>query len=353
MSGGGRALAGAFGALGAYRSSVLPVIRRERDRRLARAALIPDPVLRDQAFAAVREKSANVDATGVFATLAPRRHRPAVVRAGASLQIAVDYLDTLSESADPGNALDDGLRLHRALIGAVTGEPLDDPYALHPDGEDGGYLGGLVAECAAAAATLPRIAACRPALLAALTRCGEGQAHTHAASRGDPGGLRRWAKGLDADPGYLWWEVAAGAGSSVGAHALLALAADEAATAGDAERMDAAYFPSIGALTVLLDDLVDLEEDIQAGEHSYISYAADDRVLAERLGSLAERAQEAIAPLPRHGRHEAILAGVAGFYLAQPAADAPRWAPARRRLFEALGAPARALTGFSRLRDRG
>lgn len=353
MNGGGRALAEAFGALGVYATSVLPAIRSERDRRLTRAAQIPDPVLRGQALAALREKSANVDATGVFATLAPRRRRGAVIRAGASLQIAVDYLDSLSESGDARSALDDGLRLHRALVGAVTGGPVDDPYGLHPHGEDGGYLGELVAECAAAGAVLPRIAECRPALLAAVIRCGEGQAYTHAASRGDPDRLRPWAEGLDADPGWAWWEVAAGASSSVAAHALLALAADDSATAGDAARVDSAYFPPIGALSVLLDDLVDLDEDVRIGEHNYISYAADDRVLAERLGSLAERARAAIRPLPRRGHHEAILAGVAGFYLAQPAARAARWAPARRRLLESLGAPARILTAFSRLRAHG
>jgi hypothetical protein len=352
MRGGGRALVGAFGALGVYRSAVLPRIARERELWLTRAARIPDPVLRDQAFGALREKSANVDATGVFATLAPRRNRAAVVRAGACLQIAVDYLDSLDEDTDTGGGLEDGLRLHRALGAAVTGERLDDPYQAHPRGEDGGYLGELVTECAQLVALLPRISECRGPLLGAVTRCGEGQAHTHAAARGGPDALKKWAEGLGAGPDYSWWEVAAGASSSVAAHALLALAADERASAADAGLVDAAYFPAIGALTVLLDDLVDLDEDVAGGEHSYISYRGDDRVLAERLGSLAERARSAVAPLPRRSRHEAILAGVAGFYLGRPGAAAPRWDLARRRLFEVLGPPARVLAQLSRPRGR-
>jgi tetraprenyl-beta-curcumene synthase len=353
MDGGGRTLAGALGAFGAYTATVLPRIGHERERWLGRAARIPDPVLRDQALAALREKAANVDATGVFATLAPRRHRPAVVSAGVALQIAVDYLDSLSEDAGD-DALADGLCLHRALSAATSpGAPLGDPYRFHPHRDDGGYLGELIAACAEAGATLPRIAECRAALLGALVRCGEGQAHTHAAAGGDPASLATWAEGLGAGPGYRWWEVAAGAGSSVAAHALLALAADDQATAADAERVDAAYFPSIGALTVLLDDLVDLDEDVAMGEHNYIAYFTDDADLAERLGALAEMARTAIGPLPRRGRHEAILAGVAGFYLAQPAARAPRWTETRRRLLTSLGAPARFLTAFSRLRGRG
>ncbi|HEY2480321.1 MAG TPA: DUF2600 family protein [Solirubrobacterales bacterium] len=354
MTRGARTLADAFTALSVYSSAVLPRIGRERERWQTRAARIPDPVLREQALAALREKSANVDATGVFATLAPRRNRAAVVRAGAALQIAVDYLDSLSE--DTGDdVLDDGLRLHRALIGAATPATpasAEDPYQAHPRGDDGGYLDQLVTACSAASATLPRIAEVRLSLSIAVGRCGEGQAYTHAAATGDPRSLEGWAEHLGAGPGYNWWEVAAGASSSVAAHALLALAADERATAADAEAVDAAYFPSVGALTVLLDDLVDLDEDVTMGEHNYISYFADDEGLAERAGALAEAARTAITPLPRHGRHEAILAGVAAFYLAQPAARRPRWAGTRERLLESLGMPARLLTAFSRLRGR-
>lgn len=350
MDGGGRTLVGAFGAFGAYAGTVLPRVGRERERWLARAERIPDPMLRRQALAALREKSANVDATGVFATLAPRRHRPAVVSAGVAMQVAIDYLDSLGEDAGD-DALADGLRLHRALIAAASpGAPLDDPYRHHPHREDGGYLAELVGACAEAGATLPQIAGCRPALAAALVRCGEGQAHTHATASGDPSPLVAWAESLGAGSGYRWWEVAAGASSSVADHALLALAADDRATPADAGRVDAAYFPSIGALTVLLDDLVDLDEDIASGEHNYVAYLADDAAFADRAGALANAAMTAIAALPRRGRHEAILAGVAGFYLAQPAARAPRWTTTRERLFDSLGPPARLLAAFSRLR---
>jgi tetraprenyl-beta-curcumene synthase len=355
MRGSGRTLTGAIGAFGVYTSTILPRIARDREHWLGRAARIPDPVLRAQALGALTEKAANVDATGVFATLAPRRHRPAVVSAGVALQVAVDYLDTLGE--DPGDdALADGMRLQRALTAAVTpGARPDDPYRDHPHRGDGGYLEELTAACARASATLPRIGECRARLLVALARCGEGQAYTHAVAGRDPAPLRRWADGLAVPPAgaVTWWEVAAGASSSVAAHALLALAAAERTTAADAERVDGAYFPSVGALSVLLDDLVDLDEDVAVGEHNYVSYCPDDRGFAERVTALADTAQAALATLPRRGRHEAILAGVAGFYMAQPAARAPRWTVTRRRLLGSLGAPARALTAFSRLRERG
>jgi tetraprenyl-beta-curcumene synthase len=347
---GGRALAGALGALGTYATSVLPRVRAERDLWRRRAGAIPDPTLRGHALAALRDKAANVEATAVFATLAPRRPRAAVVRAGACLQIAVDYLDMLGE--DPGaDPLADGLRLHRALAAAVTpGDRPEDPYRDHPQGEDGGYLSALTMECAHALDALPRFEQCRAALLEAITRCGEGQAYTHAAATAGPRLLETWADSLEVPAGYDWWEVAAGASSSASAHSLLALAADPRATASDASLVDAAYFPPIGALTVLLDDLVDLDEDVAEEEHNYISYFADDAAVADRLGVIAVRARLAIAPLPGRDRHEAILAGVAGFYLAQPAAAAPRWDPARRRLLDSLGPAVRVLAAFSRVR---
>lgn len=57
--------------------------------------------------------------------------------------------------------------------------------------------------------------------------------------------------------------MAAGASSSVAAQALIAAAADAKTTPEEVGLVDAAYFPPIGALTVLLDDLVDRDEDVK------------------------------------------------------------------------------------------
>ena len=45
---------------------------------------------------------------------------------------------------------------------------------------------------------------------------------THAAEHGDRAGLEAWGLALPALPGFSWWELAAGASSSVAAHALIA-----------------------------------------------------------------------------------------------------------------------------------
>jgi tetraprenyl-beta-curcumene synthase len=298
--------------LARYRAAILPVVERELELWSARAEAIPDPVLRECATGALTEKRANVAATSALVTLAPRRGRHAVVRATTALQVAVDYLDTLGEAGGP-DRLADGLRLHESLVAALTpGAESLDWYEHHARGEDGGYLDALVAGCQGAIATLPSPAAL-PAALRAAARCGAGQSHTHA----DGGaGLEAWAATLDAPPGLRWWEAAAGASSSVGAHALIALAGTPGASAAEAELVAAAYDPWIGALTVLLDDFVDHDRDEREGEHNYLRYCGDDA--PTRIDFLVAGARRAVRDVPRRGTHEAILNGVLAYYLGDP-----------------------------------
>lgn len=344
-------------ALAIYRGAVVPRVRAGLRRWEERAAAIPDPVLRGHALSALGEKSGNVEATAVFAILAPRRTRPAAVAAMTALQVAVDYLDTLGEqpAAEP---LANGLALHGALVDALSpGEPVGDWYGLNPQRDDGGYLLGLVDACRQAVAALPATEAVLPAARLAAQRCGEGQGHTHAAERTSgsatgesPDTLEAWALTLDAPPGYTWWELAAGASSSVAAHALIAAGADGRTTPAGAETIDRAYFPPIGALTVLLDDLVDRDADLAAGAHNYTAYYEDGEEAAARLALLAARARAATAPLRHRDLHRAILAGVAGFYLAAPGARRNYAKPAAAALLDALGLPVRLIASFTRHR---
>jgi tetraprenyl-beta-curcumene synthase len=297
--------AAAASALGAYLFTVLPRVRRE----LRRWGSLP------------AEKARNAEAVAVFATLAPRSTRAAVVRAIVALQVAIDHLDALEEAG---------------IVG--------------PDAPDDDCLSRLEAEWRQGVAALPGGAAMLPSIERAVERCGEGQRRTHAAAAGEVEGLRSWAEGLDAPGGYRWWEIAAGAGSSVAAHALIARAADPAADESTGAAIDAAYFPSIGALTVLLDDLVDREADLAAGEHNYLDYYGSPRESAARLALVAERAAALVAQLPQAKRHRAILDGVAGYYLSAPEVGDPLGEPIRERLLESLGPGARLLASFSRLR---
>lgn len=302
-----RGVGAAAGALGAYLTTVLPRVRGE----LRRWGPLP------------KKKAMNVEAVSVFATLAPLANRATVVRAITALQIAIDYRDTIEEGNEGWAAAGDA------------------------------YLERLESSWRREAATLPSYPAVSAHLERAVERCEAGQAHTHAAAGGDVEPLRRWASALQAPAGYRWWEIAAGASSSVAAHALIAAAADPLTTAAIAARIDAAYHPPIGALTVLLDDLIDLETDRRGGEHNYIAYYASSDEAGERLALIAKRAAALVAALPRADRHTAILEGVAGFYLSAAGAATSYGQPIRARMLEALGPGARLLVCFMRLRRGG
>ncbi|MDX6625775.1 MAG: tetraprenyl-beta-curcumene synthase [Solirubrobacterales bacterium] len=336
--------------LSVYRARVLPAVHRELASWRQFADGIPDPTLRRSAISALTDKDSNAEATAVLATLAPRQTRRTVVRASTALQVAIDYLDTLGEQEVP-DPLRDGLRLHTALSAALTpgAEPIDW-YLHHAQQLDGGYLNRLVAVCQESVSALPSREAILPFARRAARRCGEGQSHTHAAVLATGGELEAWASGQAVPAEFPWWEVAAGASSSVAAHALLALAGDPGATAAEAEAVDAAYFPSIGALTVILDDLVDRDADELASEHSYLHYYPNATRAAERMALIATGARARTGSLRHARRHAAILAGVVAFYLSSPRTDAALAASTRRRLLTSAGPMARPLAALLRVR---
>lgn len=300
-------MAAAVSALFAYATAVLPRVRRE----LRKWGPLPP------------EKVKNAEAVAVFATLSPRSQRVRALRAILALQVAIDLRDVQEDSDGP----------------------------LAPDDE--ALLERLEATWRREVAALPAHEVVEPLLARAVARCEEGQRRTHAAAAGDVEPLRAWAFELGAGPEYGWWEVAAGASSSVAAHALIAAAADPGTTAADAAAIDAAYNPPIGALTVLLDDLVDLEQDREAGEHNYVGYYAGSGEAAERLAWITDRSRQLIEPLPRAEGHGAILAGVAAYYLSDRKAQTPFARPIRERMLETLGPRTKVLSAFMRLRQLG
>lgn len=301
-----REVGAAAGALGAYLTTVLPRARGE----LGQWGPLP------------AGKKRNAEAVAVFATLAPRSKRGGALRAILALQVAIDLRDVREET--------------------------DHSFA-----PDDAALERLEASWRREVGALPAHGAVEPLLRRAVERCEEGQRLTHAAAGGEIEPLRRWAVGAPAVAGYRWWEVAAGASSSVAAHALIAAAASPGATAEVGAAIDAAYFPAIGALTVLLDDLVDRERDRASGEHNYLAYYGSAEEAAERIGEIAAEAAAAARRLPQPRRHLAILDGVAAFYLSAPEAEAAYAQPIRERLLAALGPGARFLTRCLRLRRLG
>lgn len=335
-----RDLAIALGALTSYGTSVVPIARKELRRWERAAQTIPDPTLRYLASETLADERMNAEAATVFAILAPLRRRRVAVRALVAIQVLVDYVDTVSEQ--PAEApLEASLALHAAISDTLSSPSQRrrhhrryyDGYAV---GEDGGYLATLMDACERELRRLPAFVRVQPVAELAAFRCAAGQSHTHASASGDVEAFEAWAGTLDRRGGFSWWEAAAGASSSVAIHALIAAAADPSTTELDARLVDAAYYPPIGALTVLFDSLIDRSHDAVSGNHNYMAYYTGRDAAAERLAAITRHAQLAVMPLRRRRRHKAIVAGVVGFYLG--ASDRVAWIGAvRERVVAELG----------------
>lgn len=325
-----------------YWLSIYPRTRREANAWHRRAAGIPDEALRDLAFEAHSVKRGNIDGSTAFAILAPRSHRAKVVRAQVAFQSIYDFVDTLSERADP-HPIANSRRMHQALLDALDRSSIErDYFARHPGHDDGGYLKEIVDTCRAAVWALPSQATVSDPSRRITKRIVAYQSLNMSESNGGHSYLARWAtKATPLGSGLHWWETAASAGSSLGLFALIAASARADLTRGEALAIEAAYWPWIGALHSLLDSLVDGPEDAAAGQRNLLDYYASSEEVAARLTLLARRAVAAASSLPNAREHTLILAGMASFYLTAPEAHSPAARLAAAGILETLDAAAK------------
>ncbi|MGB2710641.1 MAG: DUF2600 family protein [Conexibacter sp.] len=329
---------------------VFPRARREVRGRQLCAGAIPASALRRIALDTLAEEHGNLEGAASFAAYAARSLRPPAIRTLVAFQAIFDYVDSLAEQpvADP---LANGRALHEALLVALTpGRAHADYYAHLPASYDGGYLYALVDRCREAFALLPSHAAVQQSLEHGVRRMVEYQTLIHGDGGHAP--LAAWAQ-RETPPGsgLRWWETAAGGASSLVAFALIAAAARPATSAAEVAAIEAAYFPWIGSLHVLLDSLIDLPQDVVAGHHSLVEHYASPTETAARMGGIADAAVRAVEGLPRAREHALFLAGMAGFYLAKPAAQLPHAAAASKRIAVALGGLAAPVLLVHRLRQ--
>ncbi len=331
-----------------YWTGVFPRVSAHIKRWDGIARRIPDPELRRLALEALAKRS-NIEGAAAFAVLAPRAHRKSATDAMCAFQAAYNYLDMLGEqpSADP---VADGRRLHEALLFAL-GQPSPmaeeqgrDPgaeeldwYEHHPQREDGGYLSYLLAECRTAVSALPSYAMAAPAARAAAAQIVAFQSLNLSEAQGDHAGLERWAlEATPSDSGLQWWETAAAAGSSLGVYVQIAAAARAGSSAAQIAALEHAYFPWIGGLHSLLDNLIDKHEDEAAGHRSLVEYYGPQRA-AERMGRLAGRAIELAQSLPDSRRHTLLLAAMVANYLSAEEAHTPELEPVSEAVLARIG----------------
>jgi tetraprenyl-beta-curcumene synthase len=338
---------------------VFPRVACELGRLHRLAGQIPDPILRRTALEALGER-ANLEGAAAFAAFVPGRQRRHVVRALVSFQAIYNHADTLAEQPDDDPTCR-SRHLHKALLMALDLDQSDgfavprgvwarDAVAAGIDaGEiDGGYMAALVDRCRAALTQLPAYARVAPTAQTAAERIIDFQS----LSLGVDGELESWARRqtpIDCD--LEWWELAAGAGSSLGVYALIAAAASPMLDEQDVAAIEAAYFPWIGALHSLLDSLVDRSEDAATGQLSLVgcySSAVDASVGLQRLASAA---MEATGSLANAQAHSLLLTAMACSYLAMPEAFTPDAEPLARGVRASIGPLAGTMLRIFRLRE--
>ncbi|HLH14446.1 MAG TPA: DUF2600 family protein [Solirubrobacteraceae bacterium] len=324
-----------------YWLTIFPRAWLEIRRCRALALAIPDPTLRAHALHKLTVERMNPEAAAFFAVLAPRRRRGALVRLMVDFQVAYDYLDAINEQPDTAS-LRNGLQLHRALCDVLqssdgAADAVGDYYRHHPQQDDGGYLRELVDACRAAMCALPCARETAPVLARAIQRCAEAQSRNHAVLVEGDAQLIEWAAAQPDGERYLWWELAAAGISCLAIHALFAAAAGST-TREQAHRIDAAYYPSVCAISALLDSLVDEPGDAVSANHSFVGHYRTRALAERRFGAIAGEARALADMLAGRARHAVILAGIASFYLSAPEARSGRARPAAARTLECLGA---------------
>lgn len=334
-----------------YWLTVFPGLCRERRLALTRARAIPDPTLRSVALDALH-KWGNIEGAAAFAACAPRRRRRAAARAMACFQQAYNYLDMLSELPNEDPVVN-ARRLHGALLIALQpGADHADYYAGHHRDGDGGYLTDLIDRAREALAQLPSYPLVADAAMSAAERIIAFQSCNTGELEGDYGALAAWAHSQRIDDGDLrWWEIAAAGGSSLCVYALIAAAGRSCVDSAEVRKIEDAYFPWIGALHSLLDNLVDVAEDHATGQRNLIGCYPSTLEAVSRMRLLAECSMAQARAL--HGdSHALILAAMVSFYLCTPEASLPAARPVTVAVLAAIGKPAALTRLVFRLRLR-
>jgi len=315
----------------------LPNVRDEVARWRKRASAIPDPTLRADALVSLHSERLNLEGAALFTCL-PRRREIGLLRLSVAYQVALDYLDRISERPAP-DPIANGRQLHLALTDALDpSATISDYYRHHPWRDDGGYLAALVADCQRRCQELPAYPRVMPRALAAARRV-DVQILNH-----DPDPDRRDAALADfaarVYPRHTephWFELTAAASSTVGVHALLALAADPETTEADVVSTDDAYAFAICAASTLLDSLVDQREDAANGNHSYVTHYADADQMGERICAIVAQSRDEAAALRQGRRHALIAGGIVAMYLSKDDAYRPELRLLVRAILRAAG----------------
>lgn len=309
-----------FSLMKAIYAVILPAVHRELARWKKKAEAIPNPELRKQALASIKNKQFHCEGGGIYALLAPPEKREQVIRFIVAYQTISDYLDNL---CDRSLSLDgDNFRqLHQALMDAVTfgseANKAPDYYALQKHQEDGGYLPELIAACQKELASFPSYKAYQANVVKLCQLYTDLQVYKHIHQEKREVALRSWWSKYQADfPQLEWYEFAAASGSTLGIFYYMALSSHPDFSEELNGRVMEAYFPYVQGLHILLDYLIDQQEDRLGGDLNFCFYYPSDEKKLERLTWFSQQARKAVETLPHAAFHQMIVEGLLGLYLA-------------------------------------
>lgn len=334
-----------------YWLSIFPCAREELKAWRRSAEQIPDSALREAALDAILTKGDILEGAVAFAVLAPPATQRVVVRAITAFELAFDYLDTLMEMPTP-DPIANTYCLGQALLAVFQpGLAHATYYEHHFCGDDAGYLVRLVDTCRTTIEELPSYAVIAGAASHALSQIVRYQSLNHQLSWGSDDAFAAWADAQSAPGlGLYWWETGAAVGSQLVVLALITSAADPTTKPERVAAIERAYFPWIGALSTLLDSVVDQQADRAENQQSLVDHYRSPQIAAERMRMITLKAVDAISELPDAEHHRLILAAMAAFFHSTPQASKPEVGMVTRTVFEAMGT--RAIPAFLLLKAR-
>ncbi|MDD4171768.1 MAG: tetraprenyl-beta-curcumene synthase family protein [Syntrophomonas sp.] len=297
-----------------YIHHTLPRVNKLLSRWKREAQQCIDNELRVQALNSIAGKDFHCQGGAVFAVPYPDSE-DLLLRLIVAYQTLCDYLDNLCDRADcwDGRAFRE---LHQSLIDALTpGMDKHSYYHTYPYQNDGGYIDKMVDECRQCIEELPSYQLVHRDVIGLVGLYIELQVKKHIAWDLREQTLKDWAQAnLSWNPGILWNEFAASAGSTLALFALLGLATRPDTNRCEIESMLQTYFPWICGLHILLDYFIDQDEDRTGGDLNFTFYYPDQEVMIDRFKTFIRESHRRASQLPNPGFEKMVIEGLLAMY---------------------------------------
>lgn len=294
---------------------VFPAVHKELQYWTDRANAIPNPELRKQALASIKQKTFHCEGGSIMALIAQENYQDAI-KFIVAYQTISDYLDNLcdrSTSLDPN----DFAALHESMEHALTvdAEP-SNYYRFREDQNDSGYLNDLATTCREMLKKLDNYVHIKEYLLELCRYYCDLQIHKHVIVEERIPRLKNWFdENKHLIPEMEWYEFSACSGSTLGIFCLVSYALRKDFDSSYALTIRDGYFPYIQGLHILLDYFIDQEEDRIGGDLNFCFYYEDEKQLFNRLKHFVQEADKHTKKLPHQEFHKLINRGLLGVYL--------------------------------------